>query len=204
MITFVTVLKSGGEYTYKHVSRLKEMLADKAGVEHEFLCFSDIDGPDTFPLRDNLPGWWSKMEVFKLPGPCIYFDLDTIICGSLDKAAALASRVPFAILRDAYRGKKNPHAMQSSVMMWCGDMSYLYSTFISSAETYMQIKGGDQAFIEQQLSRTTYIQDELPGQFVSYKVDVRGKHIPDNARVIFFHGQPRPWDQTDIPYYDQE
>jgi len=200
VIQIVTVMKSGGDYTYKHVDRLKDMLADKAGISFNFLCLSDVPGPDVVPLRDGLPGWWSKMEVFKLPGPCIYFDLDTIICGSLHKAADLAKRVPFAILRDAYRGKSDPTAMQSSVMMWCGDMSHLYSAFISDPIRHMQIKGGDQAFIETQISKTTYIQDELPGQFISYKVDVRGKHVPDNARVIFFHGHPRPWEQTDIPY----
>lgn len=199
MIRIVTVLKTGGEYTYKHVEAIRRMCEKHAGP-HEFLCLSDLAGVDLIPLRDNLPGWWSKMEAFKLPGPCIYFDLDTVILGSLQDAIALARVTPFAILRDAYRGKTDPNAMQSSVMMWCGDMSHLYTAFIVDADQHMKLKGGDQAFIEQQIRRTTYIQDMLPNQFVSYKVQVRDRGIPDNARVVYFHGQPRPWNQTEVPY----
>lgn len=203
MIRIVTVLKGGGEYTYKHVEAIRQMCADHAGIEHEFVCLSDLKRPDVIPLTDGWPIWWSKMEMFKLQGPCIYFDLDTVICGSLRDAAALASSKPFAILRDAYRGKHDPYAMQSSVMMWSENIRPLYTVFSVDAKRYMKMNGGDQAFIEQVLRTTTYIQDELPGQFVSYKVDVRGKGVPDNARAIFFHGHPRPWQQDEVPYdYD--
>lgn len=203
MIRIVTVLKSGGEYTYKHVEALRQMCADHAGIPHDFVCLSDLKRGDVVPLTENWPIWWSKMEMFKLPGPCIYFDLDTIVCGSLEQAGELARSKPFAILRDAYRGKHNPYAMQSSVMMWSENIRSLYTVFAIDAPRYIKMKGGDQAFIEDVLRTTTYIQDELPGQFVSYKVDVRGKGVPKDARVIFFHGQPRPWEQDEVPYvYD--
>ena len=65
----------------------------------------------------------------------------------------------------------------------------------------MRMKGkrGDQAFIEDALTGSTQLrplfwQDLLPGQVVSYKNHIRGKEkFPARARVVCFHGKPRPW-----------
>jgi hypothetical protein len=56
---------------------------------------------------------------------------------------------------------------------------------------YMQ---SDQTFMDERWRGTARRwQDELPGQFVSYKVHC-SEGVPNDARVVVFHGTPRPWD----------
>ncbi|MDL2402546.1 hypothetical protein [Rhizobium mayense] len=65
-------------------------------------------------------------------------------------------------------------------------------------------KGGHQVFLERfWLDHVSRWQDLLPGQIVSWKSHVRQAlyddesgdgSIPDGARVVIFHGKPRPWD----------
>ena len=56
-------------------------------------------------------------------------------------------------------------------------------------------RGGDQAFLETVLiDRVERIQDAMPGGLVSYKADVAKHGLGDDARVVMFHGRPRPWE----------
>ena len=152
------------------------------------------------PLRHDWPGWWSKIEAFRIPGPCLYIDLDTVIVGDLAPLLEIAKSTVFTVLRDF-----NPHqrVMGSGLMAWVDSLGHLYETFRDvGPEKYMAENStprwfGDQGFIE----RTTdgfktpraYWQDQLPGAVVSYK-----KHcadgVPPGARVVCFHGKPRPWE----------
>jgi hypothetical protein len=53
--------------------------------------------------------------------------------------------------------------------------------------------GGDQLLLETHYLHTAARwQDAVPGQVVSYKVHCQ-KGVPPDARVICFHGAPRPF-----------
>jgi len=54
---------------------------------------------------------------------------------------------------------------------------------------------GDQGFLaDHGLAGAQRWQSVVPGQICSYKVhDLARRGMPDNARVVCFHGQPRPW-----------
>jgi hypothetical protein len=98
-------------------------------------------------------------------------------------------------MRDVYRGKFNPKAMQSSMMYWSKPVE-LYDRF---SELPMYAAGGDQSYIEHHMKDpVTYWQDICDG-IVSFKADVLPKGLND-AKVVIFHGKPRPWEQTRIPY----
>lgn len=196
MITAACVLKTGGEYNRHHVEKLRDMVGDC-----DFVCLSDDPSvPGYVPLKHNLPGWWSKIELFALPGPILYFDLDTVVLDEIDDLMAAIEQHDFLILRDVYRGKDDPMAMQSSVMGWRGDMSYVYDLFMVDPAAWMTSLRDDQRFLEKVVEGATYWQDVLPGALVSFKVNVQGKHVPKDAQVIFFHGQPRPWQQNEVNY----
>lgn len=195
-----TVLRSGGEYKPEHVHKIWRM-CQKHLPDYHFMCLSDTEAVECpmIPLTHNWPGWWSKMELFSLPGPILYFDLDTIITGDCSEWLEAIEHEQFAILRDVYRGKNNPHAMQSSVMYWSGDMRYLYEQF--KARPDFSNPGGDQAYLEENLlENPCYLQD-MTDSIISYKADYKTnpKKFWD-ASVIFFHGKPRPWGQNDIDY----
>jgi hypothetical protein len=195
MLTVATVLKSGGIYDPLWVERLRRGVAQNLPGAHRFVCLSDVDVPcERIPLEHGWPGWWSKIELFRLPGPVLYFDLDTVIVGNLVDIATAAILADFVMLRDFYDSRH----LQSSVMAWCGDkVAGIYEQFLPNPETLMakqRARMGDQAYIEEWWGRTPVLkwQDGVPGQIVSYKVHCRnGGGIPEDARVICLHGYPK-------------
>jgi len=204
MITIATVLKCGGEYTSYHVSMLKRMVDEYGTPECKFVCLTDFYSGDFEKIRleNKWPRWWAKMELFKLKGPVLYFDLDTIIVGSLAPLIEVAKNNKFSILRDVYQGKTKPNAMQSSVMAWNDDMSDLYNKFKKDDAQIIKSLHGDQTFITKNVHPTTvtFFQDVIPDTLLSFKSDVMGKSLSPKTSVVFFHGFPRPWQQTQIAY----
>lgn len=194
MTAVFCVLRSGGDYGPEHVIRLqRQVLAHLPDAE--FFCLSDIriDGVSTMPLKFDWPGWWAKMELFRpsIKGSLLFFDLDTSIVGGL---ADIADVDRLAIMRDVYR----PAGLQSSMMFLTeAARERVWLEWINRPQHWMTIyrRGGDQAFLERfWLERAARWQDALPGQVVSYKADRIGERgIPDDARVVIFHGKPRPW-----------
>ena len=200
----VCVLKSGGCYRPGHVYALRDMC--KAWMpKHEFVCLTDVPGLTcaTEALKDNLAGWWSKMELFRVftAGDTLFMDLDTILRAPCGAVVEEARQRPFVILRDVSRGVKNPLAMQSSIMWWSGDWGWLYDEF--AAGGLSSTLHGDQNFIEHAFFKTgrraVYWQDITSG-VASYKVSIAGQERPAQVPVVVFHGSPRPWQQAVIPY----
>lgn len=202
MLTVASVLKSGGIYDDLWVARLQAMVAKHLPIEHRFVCLTDCWVPcERIPLEHNWHGWWSKLELFKVRGPVLFFDLDTAIVGDLSDIAAHAVNARFTMLRDFYA----PDHCGSGVMAWGGDPpAGLYTSFALNPEGAMRKKRarmGDQAFIEETYGKDKIErwQDVVPGQIVSYKVHCNYMGAPDNARVVALHGRPK---FRDMPFGD--
>lgn len=205
MTIIATVLKSGGQYTPEHV----RMLEDQLGHDVPLTVYTDfIDvlasrGKLARPLTYELPGWWSKMELFNpaKDDDIIYFDLDTVI---RRRPRVLLSRVKEPmILRDFNR----PEGLQSSIMCIPHHFkAFIWKHWMEGPEEWMQLLGeegiGDQAFLEKISHRFwSILQDHYPNEYVSWKLDgLAHKPLPTLARVIVFHGYPKPWD---IPHAKQ-
>lgn len=190
-VTVACVLRSGGEFRPEHVARLKAMC--ERFVPHErFVCLSDVEVPcERIELLHAWPRWWGKCELFRpklLDGPTLYFDLDTTITAPFSVPLKVGD---FWMLRDFYeyerRGKSTP---ASGVMAWHGRFTAIYESLRvrSSPPTAAE---WDQRHIAQ-FVRAKLLQAHLPGIY-SYKAHIRGKPMPADARVICYHGQPRPW-----------
>lgn len=203
------VLRSGGVYQPAHVQRLQAQAAQWApGVP--FVCLSDVavPGVETIALQHGWPGWWSKLElfrdgVFELGQRVLYADLDTTFVGSL--ADVLRQVDGFVALSNFYirAGKQTlGGALGSGLMSWTvGTAGHLYERFAWNPPAIMADCGGygDQLFIHNNVGRRAYWQDVLPGQVVSYKVHC-GDGCPEDARVVCFHGKPRPWDVPEVTH----
>lgn len=194
----ITVLKSGGDFKPLHVQALQRQVS-KWAPDATFECLTDvkIDGVETRPLKQKWPGWWSKLELFdpELTGDFLYMDLDTVIVGPLDDLARVDK---LALLRDFYRdGKKLKEGLQSSVMFLPErEREVVWDDFTANPALSMMLHryGGDQKLLEMfYLNRAARWQDVLPGQFASWKVTC-AKGVPPEARVVVFHGKPRPWE----------
>jgi hypothetical protein len=209
----VTVLRSGSEYTPEHVQRLAKQVREHLPGE-EFFALSDVPVPgvDVLPMQFRWPGWWSKMELMAphVAGDLLYFDLDTTIVGSLADLASLAATGVWAPCADFYK----PYRLQTSMavfgetgrrLTWCRWMSI-------GPEQAMAAYRGDGEFVNSVwCDECPAVQDLLPRQVVSYKVDVmkdplrRKQHkgtgvVPPGARVVCFHGQPRPWNVAELRF----
>lgn len=199
MVTFAVVLRSGGDYTIYDSICLSRQVARNLSMPHRFVCLTDTPFDDEkvecVKLKKNWPGWWSVVEVFRLNGPTIFMGLDTIIYNSIDILGELALTCPsdvFYMLRPSKKGIRRGKKMTSGITIWNGDWHWLFDQFKSE---YMHQFKGEERYTEWQLLRNhvdvRFVQDYFKGMY-SYKRDIRGKKIPNNAAVIAFHGKPRP------------
>lgn len=192
-LTVVCVLRSGGDYDEEYVYRLQEDVERYLPVKHDFLCLSDVELKCRYwPLDCSWPGWWSKMCVFRpwLNGDVLYFDLDTMIVGDLTDIANVKR---LTAVSDFYR----PGRLQSCMMyLPFTSRGVIWKEWMKDPHKHMDtFRGaGDQGFLEKVWGRVDFFQDMLPGQVVSYKVDVVDKGLKEHNRVVCFHGKPRPRD----------
>lgn len=175
------VLRPGGDFDAEDVTRLRR------GVHEHHPDISFI----RLPLIYDWPGWWCKMELFRPRGlryDMLYFDLDTIIVGDLTdiaKVTGLTTLTDFNVEERIASGMMLlPEACRAEVWdKWIADPAGHMAKF----------PGGDGDFLRSIWGQTpARWQNILPGQVVSYKNHVRGKGVPADARVVCFHGRPRP------------
>jgi hypothetical protein len=134
-----------------------------------------------------------------LTGRVVYFDLDTLITGNIDNI--LQHNTGFVVLHDFYRIMQpnrrdkfglGSEAVGSGVMSWeAGNHAHIWNTFVANPQQAINSlkPHGDQKWIERQQSDRLYWQDLFPEQFISFKVHCRNG-LPDNARVVCYHGKP--------------
>jgi len=171
------VLKKSAEYDTDYVDHLR------AGLGRELNVIED----------SPWPRWFSKMSLFSpdVRGDILYFDLDTMIVGDISD---LLSVNKLTVLADFNLPK--PKFMATGVMFIpeC-ERAEIWNAWISDPELHMKKHGsnGDGGFLSQFWKhKADRWQEVLPGQIVSYKVHWRKKENTSDARVLCFHGRPRP------------
>jgi hypothetical protein len=115
------------DYTARHVHNLHMMVDKHIDVPYEFVCLTNA--PDDLCCRkvglefpDDLPGWWSKLELFKGgwtdSKAVLYLDLDTFICDSLDDLISYNGALTFCPPLDNPSGKGVVKRFQSSAILF--------------------------------------------------------------------------------------
>jgi hypothetical protein len=115
-------------YSPEWVRRLRGMVERHLKMPHRFVCLSnvDVEGVECIPLTDGLPGWWSKIELFKhdLGTRALYLDLDVLVTGDLSEIAAYDAPIAFTPPHSALMGTPLRLApgvnecYQTSCMVW--------------------------------------------------------------------------------------
>lgn len=220
MITVLCV-RFGTKYGREYVERLRNMVARHITEPYEFVCLTDdptpIEGVRSIVEENSnySKGWWHKVHMFDpdLPvsGRILYFDLDVVICGNIDK---LADGVDFYGIRDFNRAfHKDWAILNSSVMSWThGTQSNIYKDFKERPHEALTMPG-DQDWIYKVAK--TYIKYYPLEWVMSYKWeirkreelvfqngqrtfrDIRSPEIPSACSVLVFHGDPKPEDVKD-------
>ena len=140
----------------------------------------------------EFPGWWGKVALFQRTGPHLWLDLDSVITGSLDVLAGTNAQ-----MRIARNWARSGHGgCQSSVMYW-EDARPVYDLFDAAHVQWPPSNEngalwGDQEWItllrDTQRLKVDYFK---PEHVVSYKYHCKTR-VPDDARVVCFHGDPKP------------
>ena len=200
LINFVVTLKSGGDFSEFDAETLCKQVRKHLTLPHRFVCVTDM-----FPkykyinkrkLQKNLPGWWSMIEMFKIKGPVIASGLDMLVLGNIDRLGELARTCPEDVfyMADPQQGAKlRGEKYCSGIQIWNGDWSWLFKNFkqedfkFKREQTYTYTK-----LLEAGISIRT-VQEHFEGYY-SFKHHCKRGRKPKDARLILFHGKPRPKD----------
>lgn len=206
MITFTATLYNGRDvprhsrdiFTPEWADKLYRGIARNFDKPFRFVCVTDepesafAEPIETLGFENYRHNMWCIIECLRVTGdPVIFMGLDTIITGNITHMADLRPR--FAMLRDPYHEKR----MCSGVMVW-REARDIYDRFVadqSKADYTLANKPSDMRWLHQNGRPDMDLETALPGQIRSYKVHC--KDGPGDARIVYFHGVPKPHELND-------
>jgi len=193
-VTIACVLKTGGVFDNLYAEKLESMANRFVKTKYDFVTFTDSEDvlTDSIKLINELEGWWSKLELFRLKGPVLYIDLDTVIIDDITELVDSVKKMPegeFRMLVPFNPARKRAGNWASGVMAWHGDFRYIIDKF----KDHRQGKGWDQVYIFRTLQGAGVdikpINDFMP--IHSYKRHC-STGVPPDAKIICFHGNQKP------------
>jgi hypothetical protein len=219
-LVVASVLKTGGIYDESYVNRLASAVSRHLNMDYRFVCLTDsTEGnidlnlvDEVIPLEYGLPGWWSKLELFRPEilgdAQVLYFDLDTLIVNPIDDFANYGG--DFLALRD-FNTLLN---MGSGVLSWQSLKGHhIFYKFmrelIAGDISLQQFIGGDQQAIEHFLELDVqWVQDVFPNKMAAFKYDCYNSEthsvtLPDKSSVVCFHSKPKMADLEYDPIIQQ-
>lgn len=193
------------EYTPGHVDKLARAVRRHLTMPYRFLCVTDYPG-QSFKEVDGIVPLWSdyrslggcyvRLKAFSeemreiLGERFVWFDVDVLITGNLDPL--LSRTEDFMAWKDV--NPPTPYC-GSMVMMDAGARKEVWEDFdpevspnLAGDKGYI---GTDQAWMGYRLGLDEKTWSAEDGVY-SYKKGTRGGALPENARVIVFHGPYDP------------
>jgi len=203
--------KYRSHFKAEHVRTLKNMVARNLKLDHRFVCITDdasgLDDIETMELWDGpnislptgKPNCYRRLRVFApdakdwLGERILSIDLDTVITD--DITPLVDNDYDFKIWGDT---AKNTYYNGGFWIMNAGARSKVWSQFHSNANRVTRRKrmvGSDQAWISYILGPNEKKWSTDDGVY-SFRNHLKQgeKDLPDDARIVFFHGHYDPWD----------
>jgi hypothetical protein len=218
----VLCMKWGTLYPADYVNVLYSACRKHLTGAFRFVCLTDDSrgfgpGIEAFPIP-ALPltpgmqksGQWNKLviyaaDLYGLAGRALFIDLDMVICGGLDAFFEHPSSFVTTDMGDDWRpnpsGTARPEAGTCLFAFDLGQEAQILERFLADPQ-----KAADDYVIEQEwVGAQASSMDYWPrGWVVSFKRHLRQpigldlfrqpKRPPPEARVVAFHGEPRPAD----------
>jgi len=206
-------MKWGRRYGATYVNRLCTMVARHLSLPHRFLCLTD-DPDGIRPEVECRPlpaialadapahSGWRKLsclspELDDLDGPVLFLDLDLVIVAGID--ALFAHPGAFCIIENwtqPGRGVGNSSvfryqagAHRSVFDAFCADPARIIHGY-PNEQTYLTRAVGEATFWPHSWCRS-FKHDCLPARPLRA---FKAARIPADARIIVFHGEPKPPD----------
>ena len=130
----------GTKFTDWHVNNLKHMIDNYSGLTY-----------DSFDVIENdiYGNWYNKLQMYDKfrDGENLYFDLDVIIYNKLPNLI----RKEFTLLDDSWWREPAHTPLNSSIVSWTGDKSWIWDKFKSNDTEYLKVynKGSDEFYFKQ-------------------------------------------------------
>ena len=225
----IICMKWGTLYGPDYVNVLRNAVADNLDRPFRFVCLTDnADGLDAeiehFPIPDHgfgageyRFGGWPKLSVFGedlygLTGRGLFIDLDTVILGDLgplfDVEGGVVLIREWPRLNDRLR-RRRIRGMSSIFGFSFGRETHLLSDYLADPPAARASVRHEQQWITETAHDLKFWPD---GWVVSFKRTLMAPPLlnrvippsppPANARVLVFHGVPRPIDV--VPDKDQQ
>jgi len=225
----IVCLKWGNKYSAENVNRLYRMVKKNITIPYRFICLTEdsngvMDGVEIRPIEldPHLRGWWYKLQLFQktfhdISGTTLFMDLDVVIVDNID-ALFDFEKDSFCIIKDLQPVK----VYNSSVFrLEIGSHPEVWDDFQKNKKSIISRLYGDQDWLSEKITtaklwpkkwvvsfkrqcnaRTKNSFGHL-GKYLRLLGLLRPKGyaiIPEDAKIIYFHGKPDPDDVADSPY----
>ena len=192
----------------KYVERLFNMIQRNTTLSFNFVCFTDrkhlvgtskeikyvLLPQKVTDLSKNFTKIWVYSATNELHGRVVLFDLDTVITGNID--AMLSYSGPWCGIK-AFKETRH-HFGGGMISFQKEQYTWLWDELFTNYDKWNAEVKGQERFLYQALlpSDTDTWQDLFPNQLVSYKRQCQ-RRLPTAARIVAFHGKPRPHEVQD-------
>jgi hypothetical protein len=208
----VLCMKWGDRYGSEYVNRLYAMVARNLTLRHRFICLTDDPGgirPEVdcralpeIELADAPPhSGWRKLSCLGVElgdrGQVLFLDLDLVIVANID--CLFAHPGAFCIIENwTQRGRGignssvfrfQAGAHRPVLQRFCADAAKVIRSW-PNEQTYLTRSVGEVTFWPQGWCRS-FKHDCLPARPLR---PFRQARIPADARIVVFHGDPKPPD----------
>lgn len=198
VITVATCLWDANAFSHPFSRCYDDSWADKLyrgfkrnlTLPFRFVVFTDRErkfreSVEQMPILRRPIHYGACVEPFALNVPLIFVGLDTIVVGNVDKLArwCLQNRGKLALPKHPYE----PWSI-NGVVLWGGGNPAIFGNWAGENDMDWM-----RSFEHQR------IDDLFPRKVVSYKAHVT-RHGLHKARIVYFHGQPKPPELMHLPW----
>lgn len=195
------------------MNTLQSMVSRNLKIDHRFVCVTDDPSGiacDTVPLWDEpkiilprgKPNCYRRLKAFAPDAKDIFgtewllsLDLDTVIVDDITDLVTSKMSKPFTIWGDT---AKNTLYNGSMWLLKLGSHPDVWTDLPRDPHAVTRARniiGSDQAWISHKLGPGQPTWGTSDGVY-SYRVHLKSglTGLPDNAKIVFFHGRIDPWD----------
>ena len=196
-------------YNSRHVYKIQEMLRKYVTIDYEFYCLTNDNtlNCNIIPIENSLFGWWCKLELYKIPGPVLYLDLDTVIINNIDSILEQVQGRTFSplffnlnhynknLINSGFNNINWLDRVLSSIMYWSGDLSFIWKAVTEvnffDILTYQRNKNkntnrtalphvarGDQELLSFVLDKNNLKNIVTPFARLQKSTEIKSNHVP--------------------------
>lgn len=222
-ITIGSCWDGRGFYTVEYVNRLYNSCVRNTTIPFDFVLYvgpgaeepGRMDGinPAIRVIQTGLPYWWSGFVFWQKDPPGIetpsilYLDLDQVILGSLDDLILYPSNQAYMKGYPKHacpKGSERDTCVSTSLLragaghkVWdeyCALGKPQWDPWKPPANRALPV--GCQSILDDPKQGIKY--DLFPEEWIcSYKLQVLQRGLPDDCRIVAFHGRPKPHEVAD-------